>query len=252
MTEQINTRNSGGNDEVVEIDLVEVFHALGSHLAALIITTVLAGAIVFATCYFLITPQYESTSILYVLSKSTSITSLADVQLGASLTTDYVEVVSGRPVLDKVIKNLKLNEDYEKLKKKITVTNPSNTRFIEISVRDPDPKTAKQITDEIASVAASYIAEKMDQDPPTIIQNGYADGEPVSPNTTRNTVVGAILGFLIAAIVIVASHLANDTLMTAEDVEKRIGIQVLGSLPLDDSVSDEQDRKSSKKSKKIA
>ena len=64
----------------------------------------------------------------------------------------------------------------------MTLDNPSNSRVLNITVTDPDPQMAKTIADEIAKVASAYIAEKMKQDPPTIIQSGYDDGGAVSPN----------------------------------------------------------------------
>ena len=232
-------KNSGRDNGEIEIDLGEVFYQLGKHIWTIILSALLCAGITFTVCNFLITPQYESTSILYVLSKSTSITSLADVQMGASLTTDYKMVVSGRPVLETVIDNLKLNESYGELKNSVTITNPSDTRFIEISVRDPDVKRAKKITDEIADVAADYISKKMDQDPPTIIQKGYTDGGPVSPNTGRNTIAGALIGLLAACVVIIVSWILNDTIMTPDDVEKRLGLKTLGTIPADDDINDE-------------
>ena len=84
-------------------------------------------------------PQYESTSQFYVLSKSMSITSLADIQTGTSLTNDYMVIVEGRPVLEQVIENLGLDETYSSLKKKVTLNNPSNSRILEITVRDANP-----------------------------------------------------------------------------------------------------------------
>lgn len=227
-------------DDEYEIDLVEIFLQIGAHIRMVLLSTALVAAIVFLFCRFLVTPQYESMSTLYVLSKSTSITSLADVQMGANLTSDYTLVVSSRPVLDKVIQDLGLEETYEELYKKVTVENPNDTRFINITVRDPDINRAKQITDDIATVSADYIAEKMDQDPPTIIQNGYTDSDPVAPKTLRNTVIGAILGFLIAAIVVVVSYLTNDTIQTPDDVEKKLGLQTLGSLPLDEDIEQQK------------
>lgn len=139
-------------------------------------------------------PQYESTSQFYVLSKSMSITSLADIQTGTSLTNDYMVIVEGRPVLEQVIENLGLDETYSSLKKKVTLNNPSNSRILEITVRDANPSMAKKIADEIARVSVAFIQQKMDQDAPNIIQKGYSDGEPVSPNIMKNTAVGGILG----------------------------------------------------------
>ena len=97
-------------------------------------------------------------------------------------------------LLQQVIENLGLDETYSSLKKKVTLNNPSNSRILEITVRDANPSMAKKIADEIARVSVAFIQQKMDQDAPNIIQKGYSDGEPVSPNTMKNTVIGGILG----------------------------------------------------------
>lgn len=226
------------NDEI-EINLRELFFELLIHWKVILLSTIMVGAISFVISFFLITPQYESTSALYVLSKSTSITSLADIQMGTNLTNDYIVVVKGRPVLEQVISNLSLEEEnYESLSKKVTLNNPSDSRILEITVRDPDAKLAKKIADEIAEVSSAFISEKMDQDPPTIIQRGYADGEPVSPNIAKNIVLGALVGAFLAIAVVVITYLLNDTIMSADDVERKLGMNLLGTLPLEEEEDD--------------
>ena len=106
---------------------------------------------------------------------------------------------------------------------------------------------AKKIADEMAEVASAYIAEKMAQDPPRTIQNGYADGEPVSPNTMKNTVIAAGAGMCLAIVIIILSYIMNDSIMTPEDLEKKVGLHVLGTLPLEE---EEYDGDTSKKKKK--
>lgn len=230
----------------LEIDLKELFFELLGHWKTLLMSTVLVAAIVLVISKFILVPQYESTSALYVLSNS--ITSIADIQIGTSLTQDYLVVVKGRPVLEQVIENLKLKENYAALGGKITLNNPPNSRILEITVRDKDPEHAKEIADELADVASDYISIKMDQSAPTIIQNGYADGRPVSPNVMKNTVIGALAGFLLAAAVVVISYLLNDTIMTGEDVERKLGMNLLGSLP---EVIHEDDGEKTQKKKKM-
>jgi capsular polysaccharide biosynthesis protein len=194
---------------------------------------------------YFITPLYESTSQLYVLSKSTSITSLADIQMGSNLTNDYMVVVNGRPIIDKVIDNLGLDETYDTLVGKITLNNPTDSRILEITVKDPDPQRAKLIADEMAEVSSAFISEKMDQDPPSIIQYGYADGDKVSPSIRKNTMLGALVGAFLAIAFVVVIFLLNDTIMDQEDVEKKIGINLLGTVPLEQQ--DDKDRKKRKK-----
>ncbi|MDD7283690.1 MAG: Wzz/FepE/Etk N-terminal domain-containing protein [Clostridium sp.] len=230
-----------------EIDLLELFYVVLHKWKMIVLSLLLTGACGCLISVFLITPQYESTSVLYVLSKSTSITSLADIQMGSSLTNDYVEVVTSRPIIEQVIQNLGLtDETYGSLKDKVSIDNPANTRLLKITVRDPQADVAKAIADELADVSKSFISIKMDQAAPTVTQYGYADGEPVTPNTVKNTVLGALIGAVLAIGVVIVSYLLNDTIMTTDDIEKKLGMTVLASIPMD---AEEYDGKKSKKSK---
>lgn len=221
-------------DDEIEIDLKELFFELINNWGMIGVSTVLVGIIAFCISTFIMVPQYESTSELYVLSKSTSITSLADIQMGTNLTNDYIVVVKGRPVVEQVIMNLELDETYENLEARITITNPSNSRILQITVTDEDPDRAKAIADEIANVGSAFIAEKMQHDAPTVLQYGYSDGEPVSPNKLINTVLGAAIGAFLAMAIVIISYLMNDTIMSTDDIERKLGLNVLGTLPLED------------------
>ena len=77
------------NDDEVEIDLLEIFHALRKKILLVLMVALIGGCIGAACTQFLMTPIYSSTSSMLVLSKETTLTSLADLQLGASLTSDY-------------------------------------------------------------------------------------------------------------------------------------------------------------------
>ena len=102
------------------------------------ISTVLVALIAFCISKFIMVPQYTSTSQLYVFSKSTSITNLADLQTSSNLTNDYKVVITGRPVLEQVITNLKLDEEtYGSLNGRVAINNPANSRIIEITVTKP-------------------------------------------------------------------------------------------------------------------
>ena len=236
-------------DDEIEIDLKELFFELLNNWLMIGISTVLVALIAFCISKFIMVPQYTSTSQLYVFTKSTSITNLADLQTSSNLTNDYKVVVTGRPVLEQVITNLKLEEEtYGSLSGRVAISNPSNSRILEITVTDPNPQLAKKIADEIADVGAAFISEKMDQDPPSVIQYGYVAKDAVSPNTVMNTVLGAAIGAFLAMAIVIISYLMNDTIMGAEDIERKLGMHVLGTLPLEEA---EYDGKKKKKTKTI-
>ena len=233
------------SDEI-EIDLKDLFFEVVAEWKKILVSTVLAAIIMYVVSAFILTPQYESTSKLYIM-KSGGISSLTDLQLGTNLANDYMEVVDGRPILDQVIKNLKLDMNYAQLKGMLKFVNPTSSRIIEITVTHPDAETAKAIADEIADVAAIYIDEKMDQDRPSVLQYGYVSENPVSPSVMKNSVLGALIGAFLAIAIIVVTYLMNDTIMTPDDMERKVGLKVLASLPFDE---EEDDGMPSRKKKK--
>ena len=223
-------QNQNFNDEI-EIDLVELFYVLWSKALIILMVTIIAAMGTGLTSKFLIQPIYSSTTKLYILTKSTSITSLADIQMGTSLTQDYMELIESRPVVEAVIENLNLDLLYEEMLKKVTITNPSNTRIISITIEDNDPVIAKEIADEFAEVSTARIAEIMETDEPNVVEQGHVAEEPISPNTLKNTVIGAAAGFFLACAAIVTLHLMDDTIKSSDDLERYLGLNTLALVP---------------------
>lgn len=210
------------NDDEIEIDLRELFLALKKKIVWILLTTIVFAGAAGLITKFAMTPVYSSSAQLYVMSKS-----------GISqLTQDYMVIVKTRPVLEQVINDLKLDMDYKELSGKITVENPTDTRIMQITVSDKDPELAKNITQDLAEVTSKTVAEKMDVKSPTIIENAYKAEQPDSPSLKKNVAIGAILGFILMAAVIVIQYLMNDTILKEDDIEKYLGINTLAQLPL--------------------
>lgn len=116
-------------DDEIEIDLGELFHVLLGKLWILILCFIVGGGLAFAGTKFLITPEYSASSMIYILTKTTSVTSLADIQMGTQLTADFEILATSRPVIEEVIDNLKLDYTYDELVAMITTDNQSDTRI---------------------------------------------------------------------------------------------------------------------------
>lgn len=213
------------------IDLLELFYALKAKWMILLAATIIgAVASVFVTV-FMITPMYRSEARIYVLTKETTLTSLADLQIGSQLTQDYKELVNSRPVLEAVIDKCNLDMSYKTLLKKVTVSNPANTRILNLTVTDPDPKMAKLIVDEIANTSSEYIGEIMEMIPPKIIEYGVVESKPFSPSKSKNVLKGAMLFFMAAAGLICAGVILDDSIHGEDDVQKYLDLPVLAVIP---------------------
>lgn len=230
-----------------EIDLKELFLVLWSKIWILIAAAV-GGAVIAALYTILcVTPMYESTSSLYILSKTTTLTSLTDLQLGSQLTQDYMVLAKSRNVVEDVIKELELDMTYEQFLDTVTITNESNTRILNLSVKNSDPYMAKTIVDKYAEVTARKTADVMATEVPNVVDKGVVAEHPVSPNTKKNIVLGGLIFFVVAAAVIVVRYLLDDSIKTADDAEKYLGLTNLGSIPV---YTGDKKGKKSKKSKK--
>lgn len=231
-------------DDEIEIDLMELFHVLLKNARVLILCLVLGAAVAFGGTKLFITPQYEATSLIYILSKSTSISSYLDVQLGQQLTVDFETLATTRTVVENVINELELDTTYEQLIDDITVENPSGTQILKIKVKNPDPVLAKDISNAMSEATANRIAEVMMTDKPTIADVAVTPDHPVSPSTKRNTAIGGLLGMLAAAAYLVIRALMDDTIVDKDDVTKYLGLTTLAAIPLN------QDETSGKRSRR--
>lgn len=214
-----------------EIDLVELFLAFRHKLWAIILAAVLGTGIAGAFSKFVLIPQYQSTAMLYILSKETTLTSLADLQIGSQLTQDYKIIVVSRPVLEDVIESLGLNLDYKELKKKLTISNPADTRILSITAQDANPEMAKVLADTVANTASDYIGDIMEMVPPKMIEDGAVPTQKSSPSNTKNALLGGMVGIVLVCGFITLEVIMNDTVTTEEDVARYLGLSVLASVP---------------------
>ncbi len=240
------------NDEL-EIDLLQLFNVIRSHFLGILVCGVMFALVALVCTKLFITPQYVSTAKMYVLNRSqessNSLTN-SDLQSSAYLTKDYIELCKTRTVTENVISRLGLDLTHEELLKKMTVSETNETRVISISVEDPDPYVASQIAEAITDIASDHIQNITEVQAVHTADNANVPEKPVSPNTKRNTLIGGIIGLLVAGAAVVITFLVNDTLRTSEEVERYLDLHVLGSIPLTQSERDAKKKKKKHRSSK--
>lgn len=214
------------------IDLVEVFYLLLGHIWQIILAVILGGAAAFAVTYFLITPQYQASAKIYIVSASNdSVVNLTDLQVGAQLTSDYQELLVSRPLLEDVNDHLDLDIGYTALARMISITNTNDTRILKITVTNPDPELAADIANELVLQACIYLPRIMETDPPNVVEDAIVPTQKYSPSYSKNTMMGALLAAVLYCAVLLVRYLMNDTLITPDDVEKYLGIQPMAAIP---------------------
>lgn len=236
------------NNDEIEIDLGEIFHLILSRLGVIILSGIILGVISIIGTMLFITPQYESTTKIMVLNKQDSNTlTSADMQTSTQLTKDYAELIKSRTVLEGVIAQLNLNITYQQLLGKLTVDTSTDSRIVTIIVSDEDPYTASEMANTIRDMAAEHIQSVMDIEAVNVVDSANIPNEKASPSLAKNGVIGGLLGVIIAMAIVIIIYLTNDTIKVEEDVERYLGLSVLGSIPYSEKESRSKKQKSRKR-----
>ena len=236
-------------DEEMEIDLLEVFHVLLHRWYLIILCAIALGAVALGFTKFFITPQYEASSMIYILSKTTSISDALDLQLSKQLAVDFETLAKSRPVVESVIDDLGLDTDYETLVKTINVTNPASTSILKISVQNPDAKLACDISNAMSDATANQIAKVMVTDKPSTVEEAMVPKNPVSPSLQKNTLIAALAGAFLMCVILIFRYLMDDRIKTEEDIIKYLELNALASIPINKGSKDQSGKKGKGKGK---
>lgn len=222
--------NSNDNASI-EIDVLYLLRKLWSRKFFIIFIALVVGTIALLGSVFLIKPKYTSTTRIYVVSRTADSITNQDLQAGSYLVKDYQEVITSNEVLSSVIDKEKLSLTPNELSSMISVTIPTDTRVISISVEDDNAQEATTIANTVREVAAEKIKAVTKVDDVTTLEAAEVPKEPSSPNIKRNTLIGVIAGGVLAVISIIILEVLDDRVRRPEDIEEVLGMTLLGVVP---------------------
>ena len=222
-------------EQVQEIDLKELWDLFVQRLPIILLAAVIAAAGFFAIVTVTYEAEYSSTATLYILRQNEDTQSAAtaynEINLAAKVVNDCTHMLKSRSVVQTVIDELGLNMTYSQLYNKISTSNPSDTRILEVVVRAESPELAKQIVDRLCEIGQEKIAAAMGYQQVNLFEYGTL---PVNPSNRTGlktyALVGAVAAVLTYAVFVVV-HLLDDRIRSDEDVERLLGLSVLADIP---------------------
>lgn len=221
------------NEENEVIDLTEILSAVRQHLLELIFVTLAAALVGFTASKFLMNPKYESSALMIVNTRQDVNANVTSDQINSAtkLVSTYSIIIKSDTVLQQVIDNLGLNLTYAKLNKRVTVAAVDDTQVMKITVQSDSPEWARQVCEQIITVAPDVIKEAVEAGSVKVISNPSLATEPFSPNIMKNTMLAAAVGFVLVIGIIVLQVLLDNKINTEEDVTRYLDMTVLGVIP---------------------
>lgn len=221
------------------ITLTDLWEVFTQHIIKMIAVAILFVAMVFAYATFLLTPLYKSTAALYILKQDNTNEysyTQSDFNLALNIVNDCTYMVKSHAVLDKAISNLNLDMSYKELYNSISINNPDNTRILEVSVETAYPAKSKEIVDTVCKYAISEINDTVGTNQINIHTKGTLEDKPSnSISMTKYALIGIAAAVATYSICLIA-YILDDRIKGAEDVEKHLGLAVIGEISNIDAV----------------
>lgn len=207
----------------------------------------LATVVVFVSTLIYVSVTYDDE----YTSKSTIMVQNPEENLSASSSAYYYSLtqtavndcqilMTSRTVLYSVIEKLSLDDlniTYGQLLSMISIVGYEDSHVLEVSVTSDDPELSKEIVDELCVVGAEQIERHIDFATARVIDEGTLNRHPSNSLNVKLAIVFAFLAAVVTFGVFVVMYVLDDKIRTPEDVEKRLGLSVLGTVPfIDDNV----------------
>lgn len=233
-----------------EISLSDIIKAMWKKAWLIIILTLVCALVAYVVAAYYTTPKYTSTTEVFVRNAKLGSQTSNDMDLSKSLLSPYKRVLLNRSLLGIVadeLNELKKDDGAEykeylksgeytasQIKSMISVSLDEDSQTITINVTTTNPKEAKLVNwlilqhfpDEVKRIINTGEAIPFDEEPtlPTA---------PSSPNIMRNTAIGALLGFVAAAAIIILLFMTDSAVHSEADLTKAFDdISVLGVIPV--------------------
>ena len=221
------------------IDLREYFAIIKKRFWIIALITVVAMVVSGVVSFFMLSPVYEAKSTLIVNTEKSQETQMItgdQFTVTQKLAVTYGEIIKSRTVLEDVISNLKLDSEYEDLVEKITVSPVKDTQIISISVQDTNPKKARDIANEIPKVFEKEVKRITKANDIQVIDKAILPQGAIKPNKMMNVAIAAVLGMMIGLFIVFLLEYLDNKIKTPQDIEKHLGLSVIGVIPNEDTV----------------
>lgn len=227
------------NNDEMEIDLLRLLQTLWRKAWALVLAAVIFGAGSLAVTAMFVPPKYKAEALMYVNSSNISLAgaklSISQSELSAAqtLVDTYIVILNTRTTLEEVIAQSGVPYTYEELieEEMIQAASVDGTEIFNIEVTSTSPEEAELLANTIAEVLPEKIASIVEGSSARIVDYAVVPAEKDSPSLLKNTVIGAMLGFVLACGIVVIMELMDEQIHDSDYLQQTYDIPVLAVIP---------------------
>lgn len=224
-------------EQEYEIDLLELLRAMWSHILVILLTAVICAGLALGGTLLFVTPTYKASALMYVNSSDISLAgsklsiSASDLSAAKSLVDTYIVIMNTRTTLNEVIEKSGVSYTYEQLKEMISASSVNSTEIFSVEVTSADPQEAELLANTIATVLPERISAVVDGCSVRIVDNAVIPVHRAAPNYFHNTMLGLLLGAILACGAVTVAFLRDDKIHDGDYLIDTYKLPVLATIP---------------------
>ncbi len=217
------------------LNVIDVLNMMIRKWWLIVITMIIFGSATYIYTDLFVEPLYKTDGTLYVNcdteASQLDVTSVGRLDSNYRLASTYIEILKRRTFLTEVARDLNNKYSYSEISKMLDIESVNETELLEITVTGENPQDICSILDSILNRAEDQLLAIVRGGSVEIVDRPYVPTAPFSPNKSRNTMIGLIVGAVLAAGVIFLMNLFDTHIKTADELRRRYDEPVLGEIP---------------------
>ena len=220
-----------------EIELRQYWEVLRKRWVIVIVLPLIAAITSGIISFYVIKPVYQASTTLIVGKKAEAGQAAAQMldnsvlQANLQLAKTYATIAQSRTVEQNVIKDLNLALTVEGLNSMISINPVKTTEILEIQVTNTNPELAASIANSMSQEFSKAVIEIKKVDSVSIVDKAVTPDKPVKPNKMLNILIAFVVGLMASVGLVFLLEYMDNTIKTSSDIEKLLGIPVLGVIP---------------------
>lgn len=221
------------------ISLSEIFEALKKRWIMIVAITLTATIISGVISFFVIDPVYEASTKVFIGKEESDDAAYnsSDINMYQQLLQTYAQAIKTKDLVNRAISGLSYDElEASGVVNSLTVTPISSTQILQIKYQSKNPEEAKDVLKSVIDEFIVTAKELVPNGNVRVIEEVELPENPVSPNKKMNIAIAFLLGLMVSGGLVFLLEYLDNTYKNKDQLEKELGIPVLGAIPDIESV----------------
>lgn len=222
----------------MEFSIRSIINLFRKNLIIIILVTILAGLGSYVYTKFFVNKVYACEvrfCINTIVKSNDGSTTLSEdksaLTYSQKLVDSCIQMLSTNTFFETVSQRINGKYSATRLKNMISYACLNSTEYFRVYIKGTSTADLKKIGDAIAEIAPINIESIKSNLDIVLVDPARVTTNPISPDTTRNVMIGTIAGFFIIVLILILKDYLDVRIKSTDEKLEKLGLPVLARIP---------------------